>query len=105
MRAELIQQRDILARELGQILQQPRNDPLVGRGAGDVGERDADFVGRLDPFAQRLGGNRRLQRRHDGGLFIRQAGIMRWGDDRDAIVRQIELQMAAAVSEINFHVF
>ena len=50
--ADLVQQENLSARQIGQIFQQPGNKPLVGCGPGQIREGDADPVARLDPFPQ-----------------------------------------------------
>ena len=56
MGAQLIEQSDVLARHAGQIIQQPGNQPVIGRGARQIGEGNADAVAGFDPLAQRAGG-------------------------------------------------
>ena len=95
MRAELIEEENLLARHagIGQIFQQPRNKPFIGRGPGQIRESDADAVALLDPLAQGLRADGRSQRRSHRVLFIRQAGPMRRLDHRRAVLRQIDGQM------------
>jgi hypothetical protein len=70
--AELVQQRDLIARHAGQIIQEPRDQAVVGRGSRQVGEGDANAVARLDPLAQRAGGDRLVEGGDDGGALIGQ---------------------------------
>src|SRR5439155_5452122 len=98
MRAKLVQQRDILARRMTDVFQQPGNDPLVGGRPRDIGEGDANTVGRSDGLEQRPGADWILQCREDGGLFVGQTGMVRWPDDRDAVVRQVHTQLTPAIS-------
>ena len=53
VRAELVQQRDVVIWP-AEMLEQPRDDSVVRRRAGDVGEGDADFRVRRDALEQRL---------------------------------------------------
>ena len=80
------------------VFQQPGNDALVGGRPGDIGEGDANTVGRSDGLEQRPGADWILQCREDGGLFVGQTGMVRWPDDRDAVVRQVHTQLTPAIS-------
>src|ERR1043166_420184 len=103
MGAKLVEQGDVSARDIGEVLEQPGNEPLVRRGAGDVGEQDRDAVASFNPLAQRVRGNRLLESSQDRGMLVRQARRVRGLDDGRVLVGQIESQMALAVSEIDAH--
>ena len=104
MRAELIQQRDVLARQHGlKMRQQPGNDPVIRRGARDVGEEDAHFRLRRDQFEQGQRANRLFQCAQHRALFIRQARRVAGRDHGGAAVGKFHRQPALAISEIHFH--
>ena len=44
MGAELVEQSNILAADVRQVLEQPRDEPIVRRCARDVREGNADFI-------------------------------------------------------------
>jgi len=96
--AQLVEQRDLLARHAGQIIQQPGDEAVIGGGARQVGEGDANAVARLDPLAQGTGLDGLVQRGADGGLFVRQAGTVGRLDDGGSAVGKFDGQMALAVS-------
>ncbi len=96
--AELVEQGDVLGRHAGQIFQQPGDQAVIGRGARQVGEGDANVGAGLDPLAQREGGDRVIQCGKDGAALIGQAGTVRGFDDGDGSVGQGDGQMALAVS-------
>lgn len=103
MGAELVQQRDVLARMKSEIFQQPGNEPVIGRRASEVGKRDNNFVGWLDPLPKRPGADGIGKGSHDRAFFVRQGGTMGWSDHGRAIVGQINGNVAASVCEIYFH--
>ena len=105
MRAERIQQRDLLGARAGafEILEQPRDQPLIRRGAGDVGVDDADAAPGLKPLAQRRRADGRLERGQHGGALVGQRHLRARLDHGDVGGRQIEVERAAAVSERDFH--
>src|SRR5437867_2928327 len=86
-----------------QLIEQPGNQPLVGCGASDVRESDADTISRLDPLAQRPCTERVLDRSDDGGPFVAQPGNVRWFDHGGLAVGQIDSQMSLAIGEIDIH--
>jgi hypothetical protein len=101
--AELVEQGDPVAGMRGEMIEQPGDDPVVGRGAGEIGESDADPVGGLDEFEQRRAADRVVQSIEDGLPFIRETGLMRGGDDRGAVVREFDRELTLAVSEHDVH--
>ena len=102
VRAELVQQRDVVAWP-AEMLEQPRDDPVVRCRAGDVGERNADFRVWRDAFKQRLAADRFLQRAEHGRLFIGQAGDVRRLDDCRSVVGNLDGKMAGAVCQVDCH--
>ena len=103
MGAKRVEQGDVFARHVGQMREQPRNEPVIRRGAGDVGEDDAHAVGGLDLCEERLGRDGIFERANDGGAFVRQTGRMRRHDDGGTVVGKFDGQVALAVSKFNFH--
>ncbi len=86
-----------------QMLQQPRDEPVIRRRAGDV--READATGRVGRIHS-------LQRPRADGLFqrgdhrrplVRQPRRVRRLDDRRPFVRQLNRQMSLAVGKLEFH--
>ena len=77
MRAEGIEERDILARGAGvfQIREQPRDEPLIRSGAGAVGVDDRDARARRDAFPKRRSSDGIFQCSHEAGVLILQAGL------------------------------
>ena len=102
VRAELVQQRDVVAWP-AEMLKQPRDDSVVRCRAGDVGKGDADFCVRRDAFKQRLAADRFLQRIEQGCLFIGQAVDVRRLDDRRSVVGNLNGKMAGAVCQVDCH--
>ena len=76
--AELVEQGDVLGRHAGQVFQQPGDQAVIGRGARQVGEGDADAVAGLDPLAQRAGGDRVIQGGKDGARAHRAGRDGAW---------------------------
>src|SRR5262245_33966838 len=103
MGAELVEERDVLARDVRQVLEQPGNDPVVRSGSRDVGERDANLVTRLDDLFERLCADGAFERVDERGAFVLQARNVRWRNDNRAVFGKIHGQMALAVSKVNFH--
>ena len=69
--AELVEQQNIFGWHVGQVLEQPRDDAIVGRGAGEVSKQNADFGVRLDQLLERFLADWISQRRQQRGTFIR----------------------------------
>ena len=103
VRAELVEQRDVFARHVLQIIEQPRNETFVRRGARDVGEQDAYPVARLEPLAQRARADRAVERREHRATLVGQARRVRGLDDRRAVVGQFDGQVSLSVGQVHFH--
>ena len=103
MSPKLIEQRDALAWNVAQMLQQPGNEPMIRRGSRDVRKADANAVVRLDPFAERARFDRFFQRLKNGLLLIGQTGRVRRLDDSRPLFRQLDGQVPASVSKLDFH--
>ena len=103
VRAELIEERNAVAGMSVEMLKQPGDNPVVGGGARQVGERDADPVGGLDELAQGKRADRVVEGVKDGLAFIRQRGLMAGGDDGGAVIREFDRESTLAVGEQDFH--
>jgi hypothetical protein len=103
MRAELVEQGDILARHMREMLEQPRDDPLIRCGASNVAETDADAVGPFDRFMKRRRADRIFQRTDHGFPFIRQPGRVRRRNHRRPALGKLYGQIALAIGKVNSH--
>ena len=101
--AELIEERNAVAGMSVEMLKQPGDDPVVGGGARQVGERDADPVGGLDELAQGKRADGVVEGVKDGLAFIRQTRLMGRGDDGGAVIREFDRELTLAVGEQDFH--
>ena len=61
-----------------------------------------EAVPRLDPFTQRSVGDRIFQRVNDGCFFIGQLGALGRLNDRGAVARQVNGQIALSVGQVDF---
>ena len=96
VRAELVEQCNVVIWP-AEILEQPGNDPVIGCGAGEVREGDANLRIRWDALEQRLAADRVFKRVEHGHLLIGQAVDVRWLNDRRAIVGNLDGKMARTV--------
>ena len=103
MGAELVEQRDVLARHVRQVLQQPRDDPLVRRGASNVAETDANAVGPFDRLAKWRRADGRFKGTNHGFPFVRQPGRVRRRNHRRPALGELYGQIALAIGKINSH--
>ena len=74
MRAEGIEQGDLLARDPGQAVKQPGNQAVVRRGAGDVGEDDANAAAGFSHSRKGRAPMGFSKRRQHSAALIGQAG-------------------------------
>ncbi len=81
MRAQLIEQRNIFTRVIGEMFEQPGNNAIIRRGAGDVGKGDADAVSGTNPLLQRFCADGIGERGQHSAFFVGEAGIVRGFDD------------------------
>ena len=103
VRAERVEQRDLFARNVREMFEQPGNEPVVRCRARDVGENDADLRARLDPVAQWFRSDRIFERLKNRRALILQARRVRRRDHRRLPLGQLDGQLALAVGEIHFH--
>ncbi len=70
MGAELVDECDVVGRNVMQVLEQPGDEAVVGGGAGDVAKRDADFGTGLDPITKGRAVDGMFEGVEDGGFFV-----------------------------------
>src|SRR5882672_7686862 len=103
MRAERIQQSNLLPWNVAKGLEQPRYQPVVGRCACDVSKANANSISGLDQIAQGWTGYGIFERGENGGAFVGETGRVRGLDNGRALVGQLNREMTLTVGEINFH--
>ncbi len=106
MRAELVEEGDLVAlNAVGmEVFQQPRDDAVVGSGAGDVREEDRDPGAGAEGVGQGRRPHGMGERVEEGALFVRQSGAVGGFDDLGAAVREFDIQDALSVRERDLHV-
>jgi len=92
-----------LGRDITQVIEQPGNDPIVGRGPGDVRKQNADPLAGFNPLSQWASANGIIQSRHHGGAFILKSGRVRRLNNRRALVGQFHRQLTPAISKLHSH--
>ncbi len=101
MGAELIQEYDLFLLDsvTTQVLQQPWNNPLIGRRSGEVGECDTNATVRPEPFSQRLYTDRRIESCQDRRPLIGQSRLVFRLDDLDLRVAQLDVEISFSVCQ------
>jgi hypothetical protein len=105
MRAELAEQSDLVSlhSSLFQVIQKPRDHPVIGRRPGDVGEQDANATTWREPLPERGRTQRRLERCPHRALFIREGRGVTGLDHRGGVVGKYHRKATASVGQRNRH--
>src|ERR1051326_579455 len=105
MRAELIQQNNILSRNLFEIFEQPGNQPMIWCCPGMIGKSDANARPEFQPFTQRTRADRIVQRAQNSLLLIRERGFRGWLNYGRAAIGKFDAQVSLPVREVYVHVW
>jgi len=102
--AQAVEQGDVLPPDAAQLklCEDDGEQPVVGRGAGDVRVDNDDCHARSEPVPQRRAADRVAEGLPDGGGFIRQRrSVLR--EENVSIVGEVQVQAVAAVVHCEVH--
>src|ERR1700683_727057 len=87
--------------DLSQVLEQPRDNPLVRSRSRNICENNADPGIGPETFAARPAFDRTIQRPEETLSLVVQSGHGNRFDDVGSIPREIDLEKPASIGELN----
>ena len=99
MRAELVDEDDLITGMVAKRFEQPGDDPFVGSGTGIIREGDHHAIGPAKAFTERWAADRVLERVKKGSFLVGEWDAFSWFNDRGLVVGALDFVKASAEGE------
>ena len=103
MRAELVDEDDLITGMVAKSFEQPGDDPFVGSGTGVVSERDHHTIAGAQASTQRETVDGVLERVKKGSFLVGEWNAFSWFNDRGLVVGALNLVEASTKGEWDTH--
>ena len=97
MRAQLIEQDDIFLGYETQVIKEPWNHPVIGRGAGDISEKNANPRVRFHKLPKGRPGSWGIERGVNGRALISDSFALVGSDDCGPLIGALNGQVAFTI--------
>ena len=103
MCAQLIEQNNIFLGDKAQVIEKPRDYPVIGRGTGDISEENANPSVRLHKLPKGGTSFRGVERCVNSRTLIVNSFALGGCDDCGPVFGTLNSQVTFAICELNLH--